>query len=261
MSLMDKTTKKDWVDVTAPGQKFVRGYSHPISIVTRQIMDIFTSMGFEIADGPEVESEYYNFDALNVPHDHPARDMHDTFFVSGKPETILRTHISTIQIRHMEKNKPPIKIVSPGRVFRYEATDATHGFQFHYSEGLMVGENVSLANLKATLLHLYRELFGHDVSLRLRPSFFPFVEPGVEVDISCFKCKGVGCPLCKHSGWIEVMGAGMVHPKVLENVGIDPEKWQGFAFGGGLDRIAMLKFGIDDLRLFYESDLRFLKQF
>ncbi len=258
---MKGTSEKDWLDVSASGKKIDRGHLHPISIVTKQIMDIFTSMGFEIADGPEVESEYYNFDALNVPKDHPARDMHDTFWIGGKTETILRTHISTIQIRYMEKNKPPIRIVSPGRVFRYEATDATHGFQFHYVEGLMVGENISLANLKTVILCFFRDLLGTNLYLRLRPSYFPFVEPGVEVDLSCFKCKGVGCPVCKHSGWIEVMGAGVVHPRVLENVGIDSKKWQGFAFGGGLDRIAMLKYGIDDSRLFYESDLRFIKQF
>ncbi len=253
--------QKTLLDVSAPGKKFARGHLHPISIVTKKIMDIFTSMGFEIADGPEIESEYYNFDALNVPKDHPARDMHDTFWIAGKAETILRTHISTIQIRYMEKNKPPIKIVSPGRVFRYEASDATHGFQFHYVEGLMVGEDISLANLKTVLLSFYKELFGQDVTLRLRPSYFPFVEPGVEIDLSCFKCKNQGCSLCKNTGWIEVLGAGMVHPKVLENVGIDSEKYKGFAFGGGLDRIAMLKYGIDDLRLFYESDLRFVNQF
>jgi phenylalanyl-tRNA synthetase alpha chain len=238
-----------------------KGHIHPLTQVIREAVEIFNDLGFEVAEGPEIESEYYNFDALNVPKDHPARDMHDTFFIKDKPETILRTHISSLQVRYMEKNKPPIRIVAPGRVYRYEATDATHEAQFTYMEGLAVDKNLTLAHLKGTLNEFLKRLFGKDVKIRFRPSFFPFVEPGVEIDMSCFKCSQNGCNVCKHSGWIEIMGAGMVHPAVLKNGGIDPDEYTGIAFGGGIDRIAMLKYGIDDIRLFYGGDLRFINQF
>ena len=239
-----------------------KNHIHPITRIIQDIVSVFLEMGFEVASGPEIEDEYHNFDALNVPKDHPARDMQDTFWL--KPENLkklLRTQTSDVQIRYMEKNKPPFAIVVPGKVFRNEATDATHDAQFHQCEGLMVGENITLANLKGTLEKFLKKLFGKDVEIRLRPGYFPFVEPGVEIDMVCFRCEGKGCPSCSHSGWIEILGAGMVHPNVLNNAGIDSRKYQGFAFGVGIDRVAMLKYGIDDIRLFYENDLRFLRQF
>jgi len=239
-----------------------QGHIHPITQVINEIARIFSELGFEIADGPEIETEYYNFDALNVPKNHPARDMWDTFWL--KPENagkLLRTHTSTVQIRYMETNKPPFAIIAPGKTFRYEATDATHEAQFHQVEGLMVGEDISIAHLKGALEEFLQKLFDKNVHIRLRPSYFPFVEPGFEVDISCFKCDGKKCSLCKNTGWIEIMGAGQVHPKVLNDVGIDSRKWQGFAFGVGIDRIAMLKYGIPDIRMFYNGDLRFINQF
>ena len=235
---------------------------HPITRVIQDITAVFVGMGFEVESGPEIEDEYHNFDALNVPKDHPARDMQDTFWL--KPENLkklLRTQTSDVQIRYMEKNKPPFAIMVPGKVFRNEATDATHDAQFHQCEGLVVGENITLANLKGTLEEFLRKLFGKDVEIRLRPGYFPFVEPGVEIDMICFKCEGKGCSSCSHSGWIEILGAGMVHPKVLNNVGIDSHKYQGFAFGVGIDRVAMLKYGIDDVRRFYSGDLRLINQF
>ena len=239
-----------------------RGHIHPLSQVIRQAVGIFNELGFEVAEGPEIESEYYNFDALNVPKDHPARDMHDTFFIKDKKEMILRTHISSLQVRYMENHKPPFRMVAPGRVYRYEATDATHEAQFTYMEGLIIDENISLANLKGTLNEFLKKLFGKEnLKIRFRPSYFPFVEPGVEIDMSCFKCDQKGCNVCKQTGWVEIMGAGMVHPKVLTNGGIDPDRYLGFAFGGGIDRIAMLKYGIEDIRLFYGGDLRFINQF
>ncbi|MBI3633781.1 MAG: phenylalanine--tRNA ligase subunit alpha [Candidatus Vogelbacteria bacterium] len=242
----------------------VKGHIHPLSQVLREVVEIFTDLGFKIGEGPEVESEFYNFDALNVPKDHPARDMHDTFWIAN-PENgreILRTHISSLQVRFMEQNKPPFRMISPGRVYRYEATDATHEAQFTYVEGLMVDKNVSMANLKGVLEEFLKRLFGKsNLVIRLRPSFFPFVEPAVEIDMSCFKCEGGGCGICKQTGWVEILGAGMVHPAVLNNGKIDPRVWKGFAFGGGIDRIAMLKYGVDDIRLFYGGDLRFIDQF
>lgn len=242
-----------WVDVTIPGKKVERGHLHPLTLVQNKAVDVFSSMGFEIAQGPELETEYYNFDALNISKSHPARDMHDTFWVkkkSNKEENrLLRTHTSPVQIHYMEQNNPPFRVVAPGRVFRYEATDATHEVQFYQLEGLMVGEKISLANLKAVMETFFREFFGEKIEIRLRPGFFPFVEPGVEVDMK-FKGK-----------WMEVVGAGMVHPNVLKGVGLDPRKWQGFAFGMGIDRLAMIKYKIDDIRLFYSGDLRFIKQF
>lgn len=238
------------------------GHIHPIAQATREIVEIFNSLGFSVIDGPELETEYYNFDALNVPADHPARDLWDTFWIKPRNlHTLLRTQTSPVQIRHMEKNKPPLAIIAPGKVFRYETTDATHEAQFHQAEGLLVGENITVANLKGILTEFFSRYFNAHMKVRLRPSYFPFVEPGVEIDMSCFKCVGEGCSLCKHTGWIEIMGAGMVHPHVLHNVGIDPEIYSGFAFGVGIERIAMLRSGIDDLRLFNSGDLRFLNQF
>jgi len=236
------------IDVTAPGKRPERGHLHPLTLVQNKAIDIFSSMGFEVAEGPEAETEYYNFDALNIPKNHPARDMWDTFWLkNGK---LLRTHTSSVQIRYMEANQPPFRIIAPGRVFRYEATDATHEAQFYQLEGLMVGKKITLANLKAVMEVFFQKFFGEkNIKVRLRPSYFPFVEPGVEVDI-WFKGK-----------WMEIAGAGMVHPKVLENLKIDPREWQGFAFGMGIDRLAMIKYKIDDVRLSYSGDLRFIKQF
>jgi phenylalanyl-tRNA synthetase alpha chain len=257
-----------------------RGHAHPITILIDHTSRIFTEMGFDIEDGPELETEYHNFDALNVPKDHPSRDMQDTFFVKTDPDAteafgvkkrqgeklLLRTHTSSVQIRYMkrltaEKKDPPFAIVVPGKVFRNEATDATHEAQFFQVEGLMVGEDVTLGMLKGVLGRYFGALFGGAPVVRLRSSFFPFVEPGVEVDMQCVKCRGGGCSVCKNAGWIEIMGAGMVHPNVLRECGIDPKRYRGFAFGGGLDRIAMLKWGIDDVRLLYGGDLRVVNQF
>ena len=235
------------------------GHLHPLSQIIRAAVDIFSDLGFAVASGPEVETDYYNFDALNVPKDHPARDMQDTFWL--KAGNVLRTHTSPVQVRYMEAHKPPLRIVVPGRVFRHEATDATHEAQFYQLEGLMVDRGVSMAHLKGVLGEFFKKLFGLDVQIRLRPSYFPFVEPGAEIDMSCFKCSGQGCGVCKQTGWIEIMGAGMVHPNVLTGVGIDPNEWSGFAFGVGVDRLAMLKYGIDDVRLFYSGDVRFVNQF
>ena len=237
------------------------GHLHPVTQMIREITDSFVAMGFEVADGPEVESEHYNFDALNVPKDHPARDMQDTFWVKGVPQTVLRTHTSSVQIRFMESHTPPFKIIAPGKVFRYEATDATHETQFHQLEGLVVGEGITLAHLKYTLQEFFKRLYGKTAQIRMRPSFFPFVEPGLKIDVSCAKCSGAGCNVCKHTGFIEVMGAGMVHPNVLHAAGIDPRKYTGFAFGMGVDRLVMLKYGIDDVRLLYSGDLRLVNQF
>jgi len=245
------TKKPSWIDVSAPGKKAEQGHIHPISQVTKKITDIFSGMGFEIAEGPEMESEWYNFDALNIPADHPARDLWDTFWIKNKKNYVLRTHTSNVQIRYMEKNNPPIRIIAPGRVFRYEATDATHEAQFHQLEGLMIDKDITLANLKAIFEMFFREFFDDkSIQIRLRPSYFPFVEPGVEIDM---KRRG--------GKWLEIGGAGMVSPEVLKNVKLDPRKWQGFAFGMGIDRMAMLKYKVDDVRLFYSGDLRFINQF
>lgn len=235
------------------------GHLHPLTQMIARTRRALSLLGFSVVDGPEIETEYYNFDALNVPADHPARDMQDTFWLG--PGKLLRTHTSPVQVRYMEKHQPPLAIMVPGKIYRNEATDATHEAQFYQLEGLMVGRDVTMANLKATLEHLFRELFGNDLKIRFRPSFFPFVEPGVEVDVSCFKCRGVGCGLCKQAGWIEVVGAGMVHPNVLQTVQLDPEVWSAFAFGVGLDRLVMLQHGLDDIRWLYGGDWRFLKQF
>lgn len=236
-----------------------KGHLHPLTLVTNDIVRAFDKLGFSVAQGPEIETEYYNFDALNVPKDHPARDMQDTFWLKGGE--LLRTQTSPVQIRYMKSHTPPIRIVVPGKVFRYEATDATHEMQFHQCEGLVVDKGITMGHLKWTLEQFFKNLYGTSVTTRLRPGFFPFVEPGVEVDISCFKCEGKGCAMCKHSGWVEVMGAGMVHPNVLSNAGIDPNVYSGFAFGTGIDRLAMFKYGIDDVRLLYNGDMRLITQF
>lgn len=234
---------------------------HPITALIREMNSIFYEMGFDFVEGPELETEYYNFDSLNVPPDHPARDMQDTFFIKGQKGMVMRTHTSPVQVRYMENHKPPYRIIVPGKVFRNEATDATHEAQFYQIEGLVVDEDVTLAALKGTLEIFFSKLLKEDTEVRFRPGYFPFVEPAVEVDMQCFKCAGKGCSICKGTGWIEMMGAGMVHPFVLESAGVDPKKWQGFAFGGGIERLGMLKYGIDDVRLFHNGDLRFVNQF
>ncbi len=250
---------KEWFDITAPGKKAVVGHLHPLTLVRRKVEDIFESMGFSIIEGPEMETEWYNFDALNIPKDHPARDLWDTFYL--KNELLLRTHTSPVQIRYMEKNQPPLRIIAPGRVFRHEATDPSHESTFYQVEGLMVGKDISFANLKGILESFMKRFFGENIVLRWQPSYFPFVEPGLELLIRCSVCNGKGCSTCKNSGWLEVIPCGMVHPNVLKNAGLNPKEWQGFAFGMGMDRLAMMKYKIDDIRLFYSGDLRFLNQF
>lgn len=245
-------------DVTVPGRVPLQGRFHPITRVAREISQIFQRLGFETVEGPEVELDYYNFEALNIPKDHPARDMQDTFYFSDN--VLLRTHTSPIQVRVMEKRRPPIRIIAPGKAYRCDS-DVTHTPMFHQVEGLMVGENISFADLKGILTIFVHQMFGHDVGLRFRPSFFPFTEPSAEVDIQCVMCRGAGCRVCSQTGWLEILGSGMVDPEVFRMVGYDPEQITGFAFGMGIERIAMLKYGIDDLRLFYENDLRFLSQF
>ena len=239
------------------------GHFHPLTLVINEIAGIFGKMGFVVASGPEIETERYNFDVLNVPPNHPARDMWDTFWLKDAAlGELLRTHTSPVQARYMETHAPPIRIIAPGKVYRYEATDATHEAQFHQVEGLMIGTDVSLAHLKGVLDAFFAEFFGKkEMDVRMRPGYFPFVEPGIEVDISCVKCGGKGCAICKQSGFIEVMGAGMVHPYVLNQVGVDPRIYQGFAFGTGVDRLALLKYGFDDVRLLYQGDLRLVNQF
>jgi len=254
------------LDVTLPGQQISLGRLHPTTQTLEEICDIFNSMGFQVVEGPEVEWDYYNFEALNMPADHPARDMFATLWVDFETKTgdrpmLLRTHTSPVQIRVMEKTPPPIRIIAPGRVYRYEATDATHEWMFYQVEGLAVDKNITLADLKGTLFEFARRLFGKERKCRFRCDYFPFVEPGVEVAIDCMVCHGDGCRLCGNSGWIEILGAGMVHPDVLRRVNIDPQVYSGFAFGMGVERIPILRYGIDDIRLFYSNDLRFLKQF
>lgn len=246
------------LDVTLPGRRFPLGGLHPITQVAREICDIFSRLGFEIAEGPEVEFDYYNFEALNIPKDHPARDMQDTFYISGN--VLLRTHTSPVQIRVMEKQKPPVRIVSPGKVYRPDS-DVSHTPMFHQVEGLLVDRGITFGDLKGVLTYFVHQLFGQDVALRFRPSFFPFTEPSAEVDIRCVMCRGGGCRVCGQSGWLEILGSGMVDPEVFKNVGYDPEAVTGFAFGLGVERIAMLKYGISDIRMFFENDMRFLEQF
>lgn len=248
------------IDVTLPGRPVQIGNHHPLTKVIEEIEDLFIGMGYEIAEGPEVEKDYYNFEALNLPKGHPARDMQDSFYISE--ELLLRTHTSPVQARTMEKKKgESIRIICPGKVFRRDNDDATHSHQFMQIEGLVIGENIRMTDLKGTLDLLGKKMFGSDREIRLRPSFFPFTEPSVEMDISCFKCGGSGCSVCKRTGWIEILGAGMVHPNVLEMAGYDPEKVSGFAFGIGAERIAMLKYGVEDIRHFYTNDMRFIQQF
>ncbi len=258
--LLDKQLAKETFDVTMPGKKVFSGHRHPLTMVIDEIKEIFLGMGYTIAEGPEIENDYNNFEGLNIPKDHPARDMQDSFYISG--DVLLRTHTSPMQVRTMAKMVPeyPVKIICPGRVFRRD-DDATHSPMFHQVEGLVIDEKISMADLKGTLLVFLRELFGPDREIRLRPSYFPFTEPSAEVDISCGICGGKGCRSCSYTGWLEILGSGMVHPRVLEMAGYDSEKLQGFAFGIGVERVAMLKYGVDDLRVFFENDQRFLNQF
>lgn len=257
----EKRLSAEKVDVTLPGRKLKKGAIHPLNQVIQDIEDIFIGMGYRIAEGPEVEMDYYNFEALNLPKNHPARDMQDSFYLTE--DLLMRTQTSPVQVRTMEamKGEVPIKVICPGRVYRRDDDDATHSFQFHQIEGLVVGKRIRMSDLKGTLLEFTRKMFGPNTQIRLRPSFFPFTEPSVEVDVTCMKCNGDGCRVCKQSGWLEILGSGMVHPRVLEMSGYDPEEYSGFAFGMGVERIAMLKYGVDDIRHFYNNDLRFLSQF
>ncbi len=251
--------EEEKLDVTLPGKRREMGAKHPLSIGLDEIKEIFIGMGFEIVEGPEVETDYYNFEALNIPKNHPARDTQDTFYINEN--ILLRTQTSPVQVRTMEKQKPPIRVISPGRVYRSDAVDATHSPLFHQIEGLVVDKGITFADLKGTLETFVKRLYGEDSVVRFRPHHFPFTEPSAEVDVQCFNCHGEGCRLCKGEGWIEILGCGMVHPKVLSNCGIDPEVYSGFALGMGLERVVMRRYNIDDLRLFYENDVRFLKQF
>lgn len=255
----EKKLKAEKLDITLPSKRHECGHKHPLSIVLDEVKDIFIGMGFDIATGPEVEWDYYNFEALNIPPDHPARDTQDTFYITEK--MLLRTQTSPVQIRVMEEDKPPIRIIAPGRVYRSDAVDATHSPLFHQIEGLVVDKGLTMADLKGNLEAFAKRLYGEDTKIRLRPHHFPFTEPSCEIDVSCFRCGGKGCPMCKGEGWIEILGGGMVHPNVLKNGGIDPEVYSGFAFGVGLERITMFRFNIDDMRLLYENDVRFLNQF
>lgn len=260
-SLSSDTGKKSDKDLSLPGYPLDPGSRHPISIVRKEILDIFSRIGFTVSEGPEIEDDWHVFSALNFPPEHPARDMQDTFFIEKDPDILLRTHTSSIQVRVMENTKPPIRTVSPGRVFRNEAISARAHCIFHQVEGLYIAEKVSFADLKQTLIYFAKEMFGEDTKIRLRPSFFPFTEPSAEMDVSCNLCGGSGCNVCKYTGWLEVLGCGMVDPNVLEYCKIDSKKYSGFAFGMGIERIAMLKFQVRDLRLYFENDIRFLKQF
>jgi len=255
------------VDVTLPGRDAWLGRRHPLASVREWIEEIFLRMGYEVVEGPELEDDYHNFEALNMPADHPARDMQDTLYLASPVDlgshtaTLLRTHTSGMQIRYMETHQPPVRIISPGRVYRRDNLDLTHTPMFMQFEGLVVAEDITLADLKGTLTALAREIFGPDTAVRFRPSFFPYTEPSAELDISCVHCRGRGCPVCKRTGWLEILGSGMVHPAVFEAVGYDPERYTGFAFGMGVERVALLKYGVESIRQFYEGDLRFLEQF
>jgi phenylalanyl-tRNA synthetase alpha chain len=255
---LNRQLLSDALDITLSGKFIPFGKEHPINKTLSEVADIFIKMGFGIEEGPEVELDYYNFEALNIPRDHPARDMQDTFYISD--DIVLRTHTSPVQVRIMEKRKPPLRIVAPGKVYRCDA-DITHTPMFHQIEGLMVDKGITFSNLKGVLEAFLHQMFGAKTPVRFRPSFFPFTEPSAEVDIGCILCGGAGCRVCKGSGWLEILGAGMVNPKIFENVGYDPEDYSGFAFGMGIERIAMLKYSIDDIRLFFENDIRFLRQF
>ncbi|MCL3780122.1 phenylalanine--tRNA ligase subunit alpha [Prolixibacteraceae bacterium JC049] len=255
------STGAEGVDLTAPAEGFQLGTRHPLSVVRNEINEIFTRLGFTIAEGPEIEDDWHVFSALNFPAEHPARDMQDTFFIEKDPDVLLRTHTSSVQVRVMEKTQPPIRAIFPGRVFRNEAISARAHCIFHQVEGLYVDENVSFADLKQTLMYFAKEMFGEKTEIRLRPSYFPFTEPSAEMDVSCSICGGKGCNVCKYTGWLEILGCGMVDPNVLDSCGIDSKKYTGFAFGMGIERITMLKYGIKDLRLYFENDARFLRQF
>ncbi|MHC5188458.1 phenylalanine--tRNA ligase subunit alpha [Enterococcus cecorum] len=259
---LQKALEDETIDVTLPGKPMKQGTRHVLTQIIEEIEDIFVGMGYEVVEGFEVEQDHYNFERMNLPKDHPARDMQDTFYISD--EILIRTHTSPVQARTMEKHdfsKGALRMISPGKVFRRDTDDATHSHQFHQIEGLVIDKNVTMADLKGTLEEVMQKMFGADRKIRLRPSYFPFTEPSVEVDVSCFKCGGEGCSVCKHTGWIEILGAGMVHPNVLKMSGIDPEVYSGFAFGLGPDRIAMLRYGVNDIRNFYLNDLRFISQF
>nr|WP_134699936.1 phenylalanine--tRNA ligase subunit alpha [Ammoniphilus sp. YIM 78166] len=260
-SALEAQLRSQTIDVTLPGRTLAKGNKHPLTQIIEQIEDIFIGLGFEIAEGPELETDYYNFEALNLPKDHPARDMQDSFYVTE--DLLMRTHTSPNQARVMEakQGEVPVKIICPGRVYRRDDDDATHSHVFTQIEGLVIGKDIRMSDLKGILLAFSREMFGDDVQIRLRPSFFPFTEPSAEVDVTCAVCKGKGCRVCKETGWLEILGSGMVHPKVLEMSGYDSEKYTGFAFGMGVERIAMLKYGIEDIRHFYNNDIRFLRQF
>lgn len=262
-TLFENTESKSTLDIdhSLPGNWAPTGSMHPVTLVRNEILEIFSKIGFAVAEGPEIEDDWHNFSALNFPPEHPARDMQDTFFMDHESAFALRTHTSSVQVRIMESHKPPIRITAPGRVYRNEAISARAHCLFHQVEGLYIDKNVSFADLKQTLLHFAKEMFGADSQIRLRPSYFPFTEPSAEMDVSCNICSGEGCNVCKHTGWLEIMGCGMVDPQVLSNCGIDPETYSGFAFGMGVERIAMLKYSIKDLRLFFENDVKFLKQF
>lgn len=257
--LREKQLAAEVIDVTMPAKRAVLGHRHPSAIAMEEVERIFVGMGYEVMEGPEVEYDYYNFEALNIPADHPAKDEQDTFFITG--DILLRSQTSPVQVRAMEQGKLPIRMIAPGRVFRADEVDATHSPSFHQIEGLVVDKHITFSDLKGTLQEFARELFGEETRVKFRPHHFPFTEPSAEVDVSCFKCGGSGCRFCKGSGWIEILGCGMVHPRVLSMSGIDPEEYSGFAFGMGLERIALLKYEIDDMRLLYENDIRFLKQF
>ncbi|WP_375180449.1 phenylalanine--tRNA ligase subunit alpha [Enterococcus rotai] len=259
---LNAALEQETIDVTLPGKQMTHGTRHVLSQVMEEIEDIFVGMGYQVVEGYEVESDHYNFERMNLPKDHPARDMQDTFYISE--DILIRTHTSPVQARTMEKHdfsKGALRMISPGKVFRRDTDDATHSHQFHQIEGLVIDKNITMGDLKGTLEVVMKKMFGEDRKIRLRPSYFPFTEPSVEVDVSCFKCGGAGCNVCKQTGWIEILGAGMVHPDVLSMSGIDPKEYTGFAFGLGPDRVAMLRYGVNDIRNFYQNDLRFLNQF
>jgi len=255
---VEQQLTKETIDVSLPGRRQSTGGLHPVSRTIDRIKQLFESVGYSVAEGPEIEDDYHNFEALNIPGHHPARAMHDTFYIN--PTTVLRTHTSPVQVRVMEKGKPPFRMICPGRVYRCDS-DLTHTPMFHQVEGLLIDEHVTFADLKGTLADFLQNFFEADLAVRFRPSYFPFTEPSAEVDMSCVMCSGKGCRVCKHTGWLEVLGCGMVHPSVLDNSGIDSEKYRGFAFGMGVERLAMLRYGVNDLRLFFENDLKFLRQF
>ncbi len=280
-ALSKKEAPLSRLDLSLPGKKIPLGHLHPLTHALSSVERVFESMGFSIFLSPELETEFYNFDALNIPPDHPARDLWDTFWLapgqqkfdiqnqtdkhssnnSTANRLLLRTHTTAMQLHYMQKHNPPFRIITPGRCFRYEASDSSHDIQFYQVDGLVVDQNISIANFKAIIEELFKRLFSSSIKIRMRPGYFPFVEPGFEIDIACYKCQGKNCPICHGTGWLEIMGAGMVHPAVFKRAGYNPLNWQGFAFGMGIDRIAMIKYGIDDIRLFYQNDLRFLKQF